>query len=45
MKKVLVFAPLGKFVSQLIADEKGLVRHLRTEVGMGAQIITYIKGV
>ncbi len=43
MKATLVFAPLGAYVSKLISEEKGLVRHLRTEVGMGAPVISHIK--
>lgn len=42
---MLFFAPLGEYVSNLISKEKGQVRHLRTEVGMGAQMIDHIKKV
>lgn len=43
MKNNLLFAPLGEYVSGIIAKERGLVRHLRTEVGMGARVISLMK--
>ncbi len=43
MKKVLVFAPIGDFITKVIHQERGKVNHLRTEVGMGDPLIKNLK--